>query len=85
MMYYILSKEGSDGIHGNSFFPLTVVFSLQQAVLFLCIQQTQRSTDMSCLVPGIFLHSKTLSVISPIGKQSLGGWICQLTCTPSAG
>lgn len=40
---------------------------------------------MSCLVSGIFLLSKTLSVIAPIGKQSLGDWICQLTCTPSAG
>ena len=31
------------------------------------------------------LLSKILPVISPVGKQSMEDYICQLNCTPSAG
>lgn len=69
IMCWILSKEGSNEIQKNIFPSLCSFSLLRISVVQFAPNRQQNSTDMSCLVCGIFFLSKTLSVISPIGKQ----------------
>ena len=85
-MCLILSKGGSDEIQENPFFSYCCsffFFPLLRLSVVLLNPTNNSHTVRFC--SWYLLLSKILPVISPVGKQSMEDYICQLNCTPSAG